>query len=85
MTNDDSVYRQIKARAALRGQSIRAFFLKAIKDKLAADRPNKKGPSGWRSVFGKGQQKDIDELQRIIDDEFLRINPDDWRRPYNAG
>lgn len=30
----DSLYRQIKARAALQGQSIKAFFLDALREKL---------------------------------------------------
>ena len=31
----DRLYRQIKARAALRGQTVKAFFLDALRDKLA--------------------------------------------------
>jgi hypothetical protein len=72
----DSIYRQLKARAALRGQTVKAFLLDAIKDKLASRASNQKGPSGWRSVFGRATQMDVEELQPIIDVEFSRINPD---------
>jgi hypothetical protein len=75
----DRLYRQIKARAALRGQTIKAFFLDAIRDKLAADAgaANKKN-IGWRAVFGKGNKEDVAEVQRIIDEEFSRIDPEGW-------
>jgi hypothetical protein len=75
----DSLYRQIKARAALRGQTVRAFLLEAIRDKLASSRSPGKVPRGWRSVFGKAEQKDIDELQQLLDTEFARVDPDEWR------
>ena len=75
----DSVYRQIKARAALRGESVKAFLLEAVKDKLAASRDREKGSSGWRSVFGKADQKAVEELQRILDEEFSRVEPGDWK------
>jgi len=37
----DTLYRQIKARAALKGQTIKAFFLEAIREKLLTDRGKK--------------------------------------------
>ena len=85
----DSLYRQIKARAALKGQTIKAFFLDAIRAKLAVDRPNNQAQAsvttedqladvGWRAVFGQADKEEIAELQRIIDEEFERIDPEGW-------
>jgi hypothetical protein len=71
----DAIYRQIKARAALKGQTVRSFFLDAIQEKLNGQR--RKG--GWQTVFGKASQDDVQNLQRIIDEEFSRIDPEDWR------
>jgi hypothetical protein len=74
----DRLYRQIKARAALRGQTVKSFFLDAIRDKLAADAKATGKQSGWRAVFGKANKEDVAEVQRIIDEEFSRIDPEDW-------
>lgn len=74
----DPMYRQIKARAALQGQTVRAFFLDAIQEKLQRTRGKTKEQAGWRSVFGKAIPEDVDEVQRIIDDEFSRIDEEEW-------
>ena len=74
----DRLYRQIKARAALRGQTIKSFFLDAIRDKLAADAKATGKQSGWRAAFGAARPEDVAEVQRIIDEEFSRIDPEDW-------
>lgn len=74
----DKLYRQIKARAALRGQTIKAFFLDALRDKLTAESAKPKGQTGWRAVFGKADKDDVAEVQRIIDEEFSHIDPEDW-------
>jgi hypothetical protein len=74
----DTIYRQIKARAALRGQSVRGFFLDAIKARLALESRGTKSEPGWRSVFGKGDRTDLAALQTEIDREFSRIRPEDW-------
>lgn len=77
----DQLYRQIKARAALKGQTIKSFFLDAIRDKLLAERGKKGGKeeTGWRAVFGKASKRDVAEVQRIIDEEFSKIDPEDWK------
>jgi hypothetical protein len=71
----DKLYRQIKARAALRGQTIKAFFLDSLRDKLIADNAKPKGQTGWRAAFGAARPEDVAEVQRIIDEEFSRIDP----------
>ena len=75
----DAIYRQIKATAALRGQTVKAFVLQSLHDKLAAERSGKKRPVGWRSVFGKASKADVADVQRMIDEEFSRIDPEDWK------
>jgi hypothetical protein len=75
----DPVYRQVKARAALRGQTVKAFFLEAVRDKLSAERSKRIGPTGWRSVFGKASKTAVADLQHTLDEEFSRIDPDDWK------
>ena len=74
----DGLYRQVKARAALKGQTIRAFFLDAIQDKLAAERAGRRKTTGWRSVFGAANQDDIDKLEQVLDEEFSQVDLKDW-------
>lgn len=71
----DAIYRAIKARAAQQGRTVRAFFLEAIQEKLNG----KRRKAGWRSVFGKAAQDEVQSVQRIIDEEFSRIDAEDWR------
>jgi hypothetical protein len=77
----DRLYRQLKARAALKGQTIKAFFIDAVRDKLIAEQTpqnGRKDESGWKSVFGKANKDDMAELRRIIDEEFQRIDAEGW-------
>jgi hypothetical protein len=73
----DAIYRQVKARAALQGQTVRGLFLEAIREKLTTRRHRTQ--AGWRAVFGKADKKAADEVQRIVDEEFSKIDPKDWK------
>ncbi len=73
----DSVYSQVQAHAALQGTTIDAFLMEAIRDKLAEERIP--ADRGWRSVFGMGDKEAVAEVQRIIDEEFSKIDPEDWK------
>ncbi len=75
----DTLYRQLKARAALKGQTIKDFLVEAVRAKLASDKAKPKGKTGWEAVFGAADPKDVAEVQRIIDEEFSKIDPDDWK------
>jgi plasmid stability protein len=74
----DQLYRRIKARAALRGQSVKAFFLDALRAKLAEESTEPPGKTGWRAAFGTARAEDVAKVQRIIDEEFSRIDPEGW-------
>lgn len=73
----DALYRKIKARAASRGQSVKAFFLDALRDKLSEENRTSVEP-GWKSVFGKAPAREVRKVQRVIDEEFSRIDPEEW-------
>jgi hypothetical protein len=75
----DSLYRQIKARAALKGQSIKDFLIEAVRSKLAGEKTKPKGKTGWEAVYGAADPEEVAEVQRIIDEEFSRIDPEDWK------
>jgi len=35
----------------------------------------------WRKGFGafRDERQEIERIQRVIDEEFSRINPEDWK------
>lgn len=75
----DTIYRQVKARASLKGMTMKAFFLEALKEKLKAESRKKDEEAGWLQVFGKADAAAINEVQAIIEDEFSKVDPEDWR------
>ena len=77
----DNLYRQIKARAALKGQTIKAFLLDALREKLGTTSPEPQEEAGWRAVFGKGDKEAIAEVQSIIDEEHSQIDYAEWGLP----
>ena len=77
----DNLYRQIKAHAALKGQTIKAFFLDAVREKLGGTTETPEEEPGWRAVFGKGDKEAIAEVQRIIDEDCRKIDYAEWDLP----
>jgi hypothetical protein len=75
----DTLYRQLKARAALEGQTIKDFLVEAVRAKLASEKPKSKRKTGWQAAFGTADPKEVADVQRIIDEEFSRIDLDDWK------
>jgi hypothetical protein len=81
----DAIYRQIKARAALQGQTIKDFLMDAVRAKLAKEVKRSNGKlkkplakTGWQAVYGAADPQQAADLQRIIDEEFSRIDPEGW-------
>ena len=75
----DALLRQVKARAALQGTSMRDFFVRAIEERLDAERRRSGKLQGWRTVFGKAPKGAAAAVQATLVDEFEKINPDDWK------
>jgi len=78
----DNLYRLVKSRAALEGLTVKAYLIDALRDKL---QPPEAEPAtketGWRAVFGKGDQEAVADVQRIIDEDHNRIDYDSWGLP----
>jgi hypothetical protein len=77
----DSLYRQVKARAALQGKSIKDFLVEAVRAKIKSDdlKPkSKQRKKGWEAAFGAADPKEVAEVQRIIDEEFSKIDSEGW-------
>jgi hypothetical protein len=74
----DAIFRSAKSVAAERGIPLREFVTEAVKDKLASHKNTGERP--WMAGFGKLKhlRKETARINRIIDKEFERIEPEDW-------
>ena len=78
----DSVFRRAKAKAAERGQPLRAFVTEALQEKLSgrhAERGSDHAP--WMKGFGQLRRlrRETARIQRVIEDEFEVVEPEDRR------
>jgi len=74
----DTLFRRAKSVAAERGIPLREFVTEAVKDKLASE--TKASDKPWMVAFGKLKQlhKETARINRVIEDEFEKIEPEDW-------
>ena len=74
----DPVLRKAKATAAAAGIPLRQFVTEAVEEKLRTATYLAAKP--WMKTIGglKHLHKDNLRVQRIIDEEFGKIEPEDW-------
>ncbi len=74
----DPVFRRAKAKAAERGVSLRQFVTEAVEEKLSAGVGN--GEKPWMKMVGglRHLHKENLRIERIIEKEFEKIDPEDW-------
>ena len=72
----DPILRKAKVKAAERGIPLRQFVTEAVQEKLAAAMPVEKP---WMQGVGKLKHLHAEtvRIQRIIDEEFEKIGPED--------
>lgn len=75
----DDVFRQSKAAAAMRGESLKDFVTESLRVRLAGTSSNEPAVSGWRCVFGQVKPDEVAEVNAILAEEFETIDPDAWR------
>lgn len=75
----DDLFRQAKAIAALRGESLKDFVTTALKGHLQTQVAEAPRERDWRSVFGGARHEEVEEIDRIVAEEFERVDPDAWR------
>lgn len=74
----DDLFRQSKATAALRGESLRIFFTEALQAHL--ERQASGGsPRGWQSVFGQASPEEVEPIDAVVAADLERIDPDEWQ------
>jgi hypothetical protein len=73
------LFRKWKASAAARGQSMKDFLTSALQEKLAGQSRGNGGATGWKTVWGKASAKQVHDVDAVIQAEFERIEPENWR------
>ena len=73
----DSVFKKAKARAAEEGVPLRQFVTEAVEARLKLNTSESKP---WMQVVGglKHLKKENARINKIIEDEFEQIEPEDW-------
>lgn len=74
----DKVFRKAKAKAAEQGIPFRQFVTEAVEAKLQNSAGKDEKP--WMKSFGVLREfhEDNVRIQKIIDEEFETIDPEDW-------
>jgi hypothetical protein len=74
----DALFRRAKSAAAEKGIPLRELVTEALAEKL---RTGARDDKPWLKSFGKlrGLHKETERINRIIEAEFGRIEPEDWR------
>jgi hypothetical protein len=74
----DALLRRAKSAAAKRGIPLRALVAEALTDKLRTPDP---GGKPWMKSFAKLRylHRETTRINRIVEEEFGRIEPEDWK------
>lgn len=74
----EGLYREVKAHAVASRRTLKVLLEQALREKLARERLEGQ-QSGWRAAFGKVRPGTIRALQRDVEEEFEKIDPETWR------
>ena len=74
----DDLFRETKARAALRGESLKDFVCGALEERLSLESSGELSVPGWRKVFGCVTPEDVAEIDAVIAREFGTVDPSEW-------
>lgn len=74
----DDLFRQSKATAAMRGETLRDFVTAALRDRLERQPSQIAPPTGWRSVFGRARAEEVAPVDQRIEEALERVDPREW-------
>lgn len=74
----DDLFREAKATAARRGESLKDFVNAALEAQLRDPR-SRADRSGWRSVFGLADAKHVAAVDKLVTRDLENVDPSDWR------
>jgi len=74
----EAIFREAKSLAAKQGVPLREFVTEAVKDRIQLHRGSNGKP--WMKVAGRLRHlhKETARISKIIEQEFERIEPEDW-------
>jgi len=75
----DDLFRQTKATAAMRGESLKEFVTEALQAHLERQTAGASARRGWQSVFGQARREEVEPIDAVIAEELGRVDPDEWR------
>lgn len=79
----DALFRQVKAQAAMNGQSMKTLVVDVLRASIAQPVRKKGVPPRppWRSLYGslRDEADALNKVQATIDSEFGKVDPDDWK------
>ena len=76
----DKLLFQVKAQAALAGQSMRVFFIDAVRQRLAQmkrGQGNRPAPA-WKKFVGVVPEKVAREIDATVESGCEQVDPGDW-------
>jgi hypothetical protein len=71
----DELFRQSKATAALRGESLKELVAQALREHLENPREARPRTTGWRTVFGRASKEEVQEIDSILAEDLGQIDP----------
>jgi 2'-5' RNA ligase len=74
----DELLREAKASAAREGTSLRELLTAALRNHLRGSEKFPRGQEPWRKWFGTVDPKEIEAIDRVIEEEFERIDLETW-------
>ena len=80
----EKTLKRARTLAAAKGLSLEQLVAEAIEDKIGRGEGLGKCEPGWMRLYGafaksEDMRMDTHNIQKIIDEEFERINPGDWK------
>ncbi len=75
----DALFRNAKATAALRGQTLKQLVTAALEKFLQEETLPQSRQPGWRSVFGEARSGETLSVDRTVEAEFGRVDPEEWK------
>jgi hypothetical protein len=77
----DRVFRRAKVQAARQGHTLRQFVTEALEEKLTPGKEPGAAGRPWMELFGAGRKHGaaLREIDRVIEEEFGQIEPEDWK------
>lgn len=75
----DELLREAKASAAHEGISLKEVLTVALRNHLRGAEKVPRGQEAWRRSFGTVDRQDLEEVDRIIEEELETIDLETWR------